>query len=394
MRRTFEALGILAAILSSAPAWAAKSSILIIPLEAPGLSDDVEAALDREMREEIQAILGSKIKVMPKPTLDFTGMRLASGCVDEGPDCLGIVARTMGATQVFRATITGDQKAAKTKFMLLDVGPGKTRVSGGDLTDVSRDSGMEFRIQVAKAFGVKREIPPGTISLFVSSEIGKLDGAEVMLDDKPIEPSGLKNVAPGEHRVEVRQRGFEPFLWSGLVRPSRETRVGVEFRPSRGAAVAAAPPPSSPPPQAASPTPEIGAQPEPAPNIVETPVATKDDGPSYLLPAIVGGAAVAAGLVALVQGLRMRSIESDLERFCQDANNVAACTPTACTGRPEDCDSANTAQVTANVAIGTAAILAVGSLVLYIVASGSSNDPKYEADLAPGDGGASLWLRF
>lgn len=392
MRRWSAALAPMAALgaalaLPAGVSAAPKSTLLVMSLEAPGISDALVTYLDREMREEIATIIGTKMKIMPKPALDYEGMRLAAGCVDEGADCLGIIARTLGATHVFRAIISGDVNSAKTKFLLLDVGPGKARPSGGELTDLDRDSAVELRLQVARAFGVKREPPPGSIGLFVASPVGKLDGAELKLDEQVVEPPALKSIPAGQHRLEVQQRGFEPFLWVGQVRPGKETRVGVELKPLRNGAVAAVPVP-------ADPTRGIGAEPSDAAPAVTTEPAIEPSGPNYLLPGILGGAAVGAGLVALVQGLRVSSIESDLSAFC-DAN-PASCSPTSdavCRARPEDCDAGESAATMSTALWITAGVLAAGSIVTYFLA-GDGEPAAYDTELAPSEGGASVFLRF
>lgn len=396
------ATSVVAAALAgvSSPAWAQGTSILALQLEAPGLPDAALNALDAAMREELQSVLPARGKLLPRPALDFAGLREATGCADAGNACLQAIARTIAASQVVRVSFTGSPEAMKGTATIVDVASGKVRTANLELTDVTADSAIELRQQLALAYGVKRELPPGSIALYVSSAVGKLEGAEVFLEGVAIKPSELGKLPPGRRTVEVRQQGFEPFRWSGAVHAGRETRVGVAFVPLQGAgepALGAVVPPSS----GGVETPAIDAPPEQpsAPAIVAVTTVEPAGEPNYLLPAVLGVGALSAAIVATIQGVQVLGAQSDHNDKC----NVTTGRDPACGDAAEPgptctlelCDDARTAATVSTAFWVASGVLAAGAITSYlIVTEMADDDSPVTGMIAPGPGGATLILRY
>lgn len=375
---------------------APRGSLLALGLEASGLSADLVASLDAAMRAEADDVTGRRVKLLPKPAIDFEGMRLAAGCADDGPECLTTIARTMGATQVLRVRLVGDPLRARVELTVLEVSSGKAQTTTGELTEIDADSGLELRILVAQAFGVKKDAPPGSIALSLTGS-GPLDGAELMLDDRRVEASALKRVSAGSHRLEVRQQGFETFLWRGAVRPGRETRVEVAFQPK-------APPPVALTGAGAA-TPEVGSgsEVEPPPTTVDA--SAERAGPNLVLPVILGGVAAAAILFGSIEFGLMKSAESSLAEACRLPENAARCAPTPGAGETV-CDSANPldhcadgerAATLATISFVSAGVLAAGAATfLYLELTADRSTPTYGGSVVPTADGASFsaYLRF
>ncbi|MCC7386668.1 MAG: hypothetical protein IT384_32825 [Deltaproteobacteria bacterium] len=376
---------------------APKGSLLALGLEASGLPASLVASLDAAMRAEADEVTGRRVKLLPKPAIDFEGMRLAAGCADDGPECLTTIARTMGATQLLRARLVGDPTRARVELTVLEVGSGKAQTTTGELTEIDADSALELRILVAQAFGVKKDAPPGSIALSLAGGSATLAGAELMLDDRGVEASALKRVSAGAHRLEVRQEGFETFLWRGAVRPGRETRVEVAFQPKAPLGVALT--------GAGAATPEIGSGSE-----LEAPPTTVDAsaeraGPNLVLPVILGGVAAAAILFGSIEFGLMKSAESSLAEDCRLPENAARCAPTPGAGETV-CDGANPldqcadgerAATLATISFVSAGVLAAGAATfLYLELAADRSTPTYGGSVVPTANGASLsaYLHF
>src|SRR5262245_61408872 len=135
---------LVALCLFAAPKAPNKESVLVLELAGGGLSADVMDALDRAIREEVQAVPG--IDLLPKPALDFEGMKLAAGCVDDGPSCFRKIGNTVGAGKVLGATVQGDMKRAQVKLLLVHVAGSHEETSLLELTEVGPESAIELGI--------------------------------------------------------------------------------------------------------------------------------------------------------------------------------------------------------------------------------------------------------
>ncbi len=387
-----------ASFVVAAPAWAqAQGSTLVLQLEAAGLPDATVDALDAAMREEIQAVLPARNRLLPRPALDFTGLREATGCADASNSCLQSIARTISATQVVRVTLTGPAEQVKGSVIVIDAGSGKVRTSAFELADVGVDSVLELRQPIAAAFGVKRELPPGSVALYVASPVGKLEGAEVFLDGVATKPADLGKVAGGRRTVEVRQQGFEPFRWSGPVHAGRETRVGVAFTPTRAPEPVAVVPPAD---GGVVETPAIDAPPAgevPAPSIVTTTV--EPSSPNYLIPAVLGVGALAAAIVATIEGVQVLSAQSDHAALCNvSSGRDPRCGEAADPGPTctlELCEDGRTASTLSTAFWVTSGVLAAGAITSYLIVTElADDDSPVTGTIAPAPGGASLILRY
>lgn len=379
------------------PAWAQQQALLALQLEGPGLPADTVKALDAALREELPSVAG-KLKVLKRPALDYAGLREATGCADASNSCLQAIGRTVSAAQVVRATLDGSPEAAQLKVVIVEVGAGKVRSYAADLVDVTADSTTELRHHVAVAFGAKRELAPGAVALYVSSAVGKLDGAEVFVDGVAVKPADLGKLTPGRRTLEVRQQGFEPFRATTTVRPGREARIGVSFTPTRP--VVAEVPVASPAP--ADPTPSIDAAPAPSASPSPAVVVTQPPeraGPNYLVPAVLGVGALASAVVATVHGLQVLSAEADHETLCDvRENRDPRCGPRADPGEActlPECESARRDATVATVFWVVGGVLAASAVTSYVIVDNlADEDEPVIGVLAPAPGGATFVLRY
>jgi len=378
------------AALCAAPgiAVAADGAVIVLQLEAPRLPAATVTALEEALRTEVALVLPARAKMLPRPALDYSGLREAAGCVDDGAKCMQSIGKLISATQVFRAVISGTAAQATATFDVVDVSSGKAKTSSGELGDVAPESAAELRVMVALAFGVKRDVPPGTISLYVSSSVGKLEGAEVFVDGVATKPADLGKLVPGKHSVEVRQTGFEPFSWTGLIRAGRDTRVGVTFTPTRVSTPVASTKPAPATPLA-----------KPAPSAQSNPAlvasAPLSRGPGYLLPGLLGAASLVTGVVAAIHAFRVLGLQDEHNATCAPTMNR----PEGC-GRidaPGDdctlgvCEDGRTASTLANVFWIASGTLATGAVTLFIIESSQSDGA---VSVAPAPGGATLTFTY
>jgi hypothetical protein len=388
----------------------AEAQFLALRLEAPGFAEATKKALDQAMREELVDALPVKTRLLPPPAVDYESLKTVTGCPDDGPACLASIGRTANARELLRVVVAGTPTEAQVSIVLVEVATGRARTVVGELLEVGVESGPELRSLVAQVFGAEREPPPGRLAPYVASSVGRLDAAELLLDEKRVEVAELERVPSGKHRLEVRQKGFEPFIWVGTVRPNRETRVGVNLVPS-GATVAVVTPPiarapegpgarTSPPASAASdvePSPLFAEPAPPSPSAVRT---ESTRGPSYVGPIVVGGAALGVLVFGIVQGARMRSLQSDLEGACGDVANQADCLPNACdspSGRfAPECSDARSAETLANVGLIGGGVLAAGAVTWALVElfSGHGVAAPGAARLDVGPGRAAVRVAF
>lgn len=362
-------LALLFSAFSNARAVAqANKSILLVEMQGEGIKDEMLNLYDEMLRLEVKEVSG--LNVLPKPALDFEGMKLAAGCAG-GPECLRVIGRMTGAGAVLQSTLSGTNDRAKIEFVLVDVRSGKEKTLLRELVDLDGDDHSEFRNYVAELFGVKRTPDPGQIQLTLKSSLVSLESAEIFLDDQKVSLSRLAGVEPGNHRLEVRMEGYETFIWIGAVREARTTEVTVELKPAAAATPSIG---TVTPPGDKTTSPSLG------PDSTTT-VETKEDlekrGPeSLLFTWILGGSSVVAGVTSAIFFFHKTSIENDLQErqlrgeLGQPAIDPSTNEPTYCyQGSPiaEECLAGKTANVR-NVGFGIAAgVLAVGAFTAFMV---------------------------
>lgn len=387
----------LALATAAAPAWA-QGSVLVLQLEAAGLPETHLGALDAAMREEIAGLIPARAKLLPRPALDFAGLREATGCADPSNSCLQSIAKTISATQVVRVSLAGSLEQMKGTLVIVEVASGKVKSANLELFDVGADSVIELRHQIALAYGIKRELPPGSVSLYVASSVGKLEGAELFLEGVAAKASDLTKLATGKRTIEVRQQGFEPFRWSGYVHAGRDVRVGVTFAPMSAPdpVVGQVAPPDAP----VDPTPAIDAPPAgEAPVTVAVTPAETDSGPNYLVPAILGVGSLTAAIVATIGGVQVLSaqnrhadecnVTTGRDVRCGDALDPG---PTCTLDYCEDARGAATLSTAFWVVSG---LLGAGAVTSYLVVTAlADDDSPVTGTVAPAPGGATLILRY
>lgn len=321
-------------------------SVLLLRLEAKDLPAALSAKLDLVAREQIKASLRG-VHLLPPPALDFDSMRVAAGCVDEGPDCLANLGGTLGAGRVIRIQI--DKAAAKTSQVTLTSvvlrdrrHPQTTRFEIEDLDDGAAE---EFRYQIAVAMGdQRRPAPRGAIVLAGPSEIGALEGVEIFLDDRKVAQQGLAKLPPGDHRLQLHKEGYASIARNVVVRPGRDTVVPVDFdhptvdavavplQVPGGAAVADAP--------RLMPTGESSSLAE-SPSALRLDASPPGTGPHLFYSWFLGGGALAALAVGIGFAVDIHSVLSTIDQKCgmRDKDN-------RCTGPQRvDCDAPTGAAV-------------------------------------------------
>ena len=376
MRRAVLSLILASAVIAGflwSPSEAGAQSarrVMVLPLMTDFLSEGLARQLEEGVREEVGAAMPQYI-LLPRPALDLTSLKVAAGCADDGPKCLALIGRTTGAQWVVQVSLQGRKDRAR---LLVQRVPSRRASQGSmyeaQLSDVGAASTRELRWHVATALGVRPAPLRGRIVLMTGSKVGSLQGARILLDDRRIPASGLEQVNPGRHRVEVRQTGFEPFVWSGAVRPGRDTPVRVRFVPRD---VLPSAPPKAPPP------------------VVPTTVAATEESSGPVWTWVLGAGAVVAAGTATVFGVQVLGLEADAEDDELD-----------CDGEHKDnsvCEDGRSRALLANITWGVAGALAVGAVVSYFIETSGDDEPDAVTTtfgVAPTDDGvaASLQLTF
>jgi hypothetical protein len=277
------ASSLLSLVASARPAEEPKT-VLILPLETPGLPDDSAKALDEVFRAEVQKGLSGKLTFLPAPKLDFQGLQLAAGCGDDGPGCLTAIGKELGVGRIIRGQLVGTAKKATFKMTMVRVQSGKVEVPAPEeMKDLDAESAAELRYHIVRMFGGKPAPLLGSIELVAGGKDPSFDSAEYFLDDQKVAGKTLAKVQPGDHRLSVHRPGFESVIWMGEVRPGKKTVVKVEWKTASAAppppVVAVVPPKSPPPPMTATPPPpttppptseQVSVTPEPPPRLLFT----------------------------------------------------------------------------------------------------------------------------
>lgn len=388
------------AVLLSAlvtPALAdARGGILVLKLEHEGLAPDVVEALEDGLRAGVRR--AKRGKLLSAPALDFSGMQLAAGCLDDGPECLANMGRPLGATRVVRAQLSGDQARGKLTITVVMVRGQKRKIYEATLTEIGADTRTEVAWHASKALGAKPPPLQGGIALLMGSSIGTLEGAEIFLDDKKVPRSALESLSPGNHRLEVHQRGFDTFIWIGDVKPGRQTEVRVELKPTQ--VTAATPPPEPPPPMVETPpvTPPPRAAPPPP---VTTVVTTPDDPQPIFYTFFVGAAAVLAAGTGTVFAVMAQESLNSLEAMEEEHGNAvySSClldkpdTP-LCNDLNDLEDRRRLGQVGSAAAFITAGALGAAAITVFFIEWTLDDEPEMDVafGIAPTDGGASAGM--
>ncbi len=396
------ALSLIVSVVPRADAASARG-VLVLPMDYEGLPEATLKVLNQALRAEAKRSL--KAKLLPTPALSLPDLQVAAGCAGASVTCLGKIGRILRATWVVQAQIRGSAQNLRVQVQWVDTRNGKSGSADLSMQNVDADSATEFRWRVARALGRDPGPLTGAINLRTVSKSGSLRGAELLVDDRPVSAVALKTLAPGEHRIEVRQRGFETFIWMGKVRGGRTTHVAVDFRPktappavpstpaiSTPPIAAAGPSDSARPGPTAAPTPP-GPEAAPSAGVQTSPSA--DSGPRLVYTWIFGaGALVAAGAgtVLAVQTNKLnQDVNDDTPLFCKASTDPDWNSDTCRKGR-----SRQTAQF---VTWGLVGALGVGAVVAFFLEDGPSvlsGEDDVAVGFGPTSGGVagSLRVRF
>ncbi|MBI4819490.1 MAG: hypothetical protein HY791_24675 [Deltaproteobacteria bacterium] len=351
----------------------------VLVLEAQGTARARLPAFDQVIRERVSS---SGSKLLPKPALDFEGMKLAAGCLDEGLECLKTIADTIGARTVTLTRVDMVSDAVSVRVLWSDEKRGGGTVSL-DFSDTG-EATIQDVAEVVAGLVSKGQVPSGSLAL-AAKDAASLEGAVLTIDGESATLAGLSAVSPGRHRLAIRQSGFREFTWSGSVRPGKSVSIPVELEPEPGHTqqiVASTP--------GASPTPEIPGVEATAPKheaeiAVVSPAIPPESGPSVLGFILLGAATVAGG-VAIAEGVSVVGTEDDLDAYCA-AND---CAPDPCEVRADLCDAGEQAAALANVAWILAGAFAVGSVITFVLDTGD----EQPISLGVAKGTATLGFAF
>lgn len=435
MRTVAAAVALVLALLSPTGAFAGKEkkALLVLRVEGEGLDSDTLAKLDAATRKQT-AESTRPSKLLPPPALDFEAMRVAAGCSEENARCLATIGDTLSATHVVRVKITG------TKFSIttVRVKDGKAGTATIDVPTIDAIAIEELRYAIAGLFGDKRPAPPkraeppGGLQLVSANPDVALDDVEIFLDDKKFPVSALRSLPLGPHQLEVHKPGYEPFLWSGAVKPGTQTKVSVELRALPGndeketpAVVAEKDPKKEPKKELKKDTPpakkDTVAMLEPKTNsdpVIVAPVRAPIEEPRLFYTWMAGGGAVAMTVVGLAGWAYLNTIEGRLVDSCggegfvmEDQNGVKRCIggDPAYTGCPETgpqparCKNGQLASTLTYVGFVGAAVLGAATVTAFFVEGGPavlsgrrSSEADLDAAIIPLEGGAaaSFTARF
>jgi len=393
---------VLATLLAPSAATAAPRGVLVLPLEHQSLPTGTAEALNKAIRDEVKASL-PRYKLLPPPALDLMEMQLAAGCVDASPTCLASIGRTLGAARVVRVVTRGTAERLQVKVLVVRTRNPKAFTYDAELTGVDEESVAEFRWHVAKGLGRDPGVLSGGMELYTASKVGALAGAELFLDDSKVEPAALANLTPGKHRLEVRQQGFETFIWLGQVRPGRSTRVGVVFEPKRVASSPpppVAPPPPAPPPEVTppiktAPPPVVKAPPPPVLPPPPPPVAPKEEPKLVFTWVFAAGTVLAAssGTIFGVRTLQADKEVDDIPLSCYSEDDVDWNHPV--------CKKGRSSMLIQWVSWGATAALGGATIAAFFLEGGpeyfskadGEDEPTVRWGVAPGPDGVSASLQ-
>jgi hypothetical protein len=378
MRLALAAIALLALLSSgprvvAAPAGAARPGLLVLRLEHEGLAKPLSSALEAAVRREVEAAL-VKGRLLPAPALDLESMQLAAGCSSDAPPCLASIGRTLGATQVLRVRLSGGLEKSVAEVSLVQVSSAKVQRSEVTLGELDAESGPELGWVAARLLNPSRAAPAGALTLAPASGTDLL-GAELLLDDRAVSAQALATLEPGRHRLDVKKKGFEGFIWIGEVRPGRSQRVEVRLEPRVAGRATVETPPIGARSAADADRARVGATVEPGPAPRSSRVVTW---------VLAGGTLVAAG-VGGIFGARVLSLEDEASTARLD-----------CAGADFDadtCASGRTSATVANVGWAVAGGLLVASAVAFFVEAPDEREPATQIGLAPRAGGAEATLR-
>jgi hypothetical protein len=375
--------------LLALPTLAEAKSLLIMKLEPGTLDAELVKVLDDAVR--VGARKAKKGKVLPAPALDFAGMQLAAGCLDEGTECISAIGKTIGAERVLRVVPSGAAARLTLEFTLVEVKTAKASAYEAKLEEVTAESRVEVEWHAMIALGAKPPPLEGRIALLMGTSIGSLEGAELFLDDKKVPRSSLDSVPAGWHRLEVHQQGFETFIWQETVKAGRVVEVRVAFTPRT---VAEAPPP---------PPPSVDLAPAPPPPPAAVVATTPDVGSPIVYTFVLGGAAIASGiagtvLAAMGQMAENRLHDRAMNRAAEYVECVTGAAPSSldlCREIEKDSDLLKPAQYGSWVSFAAAGAFAIGAVVAFFF-EWDSGEREVTVGLLPGpnEANATLSVRF
>lgn len=340
-----------------------RRSVLVLRLEHSGVIAGRVPSLEKAMRAGIRRAV-PRYRLLPAPKIELSALQRAAGCVQDGRACLVRIGRTLNATQVVRVRLDGAPTEVQLEVQGVWTRSGRAIRYEASLGPLDDQSPAELRWHLERAFGRTPPAPVGRIELVSEGAAGILDGVEVRLDDEIIPVGELAAVVAGKRRLEVRQRGFAPFVWEGQVRPGRANRVAVRW----GRRAVGAP---------------VNARDIVAPTAV-TGTNAGDEGPRFVATWVLGSAAVVAASASIVLGLTVLKREKDAEAQGLDCGGKDSRTGTCSAGRRQAALTTVGWAMTAGLAAATATALLL---------EWRSSDPVH-LGLAPTNGGASFALRL
>ncbi len=336
-----------------------KRTVMVLPLEGPAATGLAEA--EEAIRDAVAETLPG-YRLLPPSKLNFSAMQVATGCGEDEKDCLKVIGRTLGATQVVRAGLVIDAGRAKLSLMSVRT---KSQKTTSYLAEMPWGEGTtELTYHVVKGLGGDPGPAAGSLAPYLASSVGSLEKAQYYLNGLEVPVAALQKVQPGPHRLEIRVAGFEPFNWSGRVDAFRPVRVAVRLEPTTESTPTIAatdpilknvPPPSAAP--AATPKEQTA-----APVQARTEIDEEEESIPYIAAYVLGGGTlVSAGVTALF-GAQYQSAVSDAEASGVGCDAAAGWDPSAPT-----CVEGRRKARNLNIGIGVTAGLAGATLAAFLI---------------------------
>jgi hypothetical protein len=214
MRRIVRAAPVVFVLLLGSPAASAQTSIALLGVDAADSPVAFASCLAEGIKAEVRKAPGLRLV----PGKDLDEIKLVFGCVEEEPDCMARVGKSLQASKLLWGALKKAGPSFNFTIKLLDV--------------------AEARIEKFATENLKRsELAAGcakkTLGRILSSLIAvkkaeikvtaNVAGAQVLLNAQIVgltngEPVAIKDLSPGSFGIQVKKDGYKPFAQTVEIR--------------------------------------------------------------------------------------------------------------------------------------------------------------------------------